>query len=85
MCEYSVNMCALARNTQVLLPVKKYVAVFSNDASLKLIEPHMYAHTHMHMLIQEAGVLCGCHGNSGPLLSPPPHFSNPPLPFVTIC
>lgn len=33
------------------------------------------------MLIQEAGVLCGCHGNSGPPLLPLPHFSNSPLPL----
>lgn len=62
------------------------VSLYSHRACVYTnTETHMYACTHVYKLIQETGVLCGCYGNWGLPLLPPPHLSNPPLPFLTLC
>lgn len=79
MCVSGVNMCALANKHAHSSTREKICGRVSQRCAPQTnAEPHMDAHTHTHMLIQEAGVLCGCHGNSGPPLLPPP------LP-LTIC
>lgn len=87
-----VRWCTLAYRKNCIFTFEKYCFFVARTKKGKksygvspLWKPWMCTHTHMHSFVQEAGVLCGRHGNSDPPDSPPPYLTYPLPSFMTLC